>query len=211
MSDRHNSLPFGRGETWYGGDDIDLNDLGGANVEGQEKEVENVQWDSPEGVKADRDARFVRVRCVRNFSGVTLYGKRLVTLDPSNGRRITGYADTTSERCVALDEFLGTSGVRHGDLCWVVVEGPAIVALPLSGLGVIAVGDPLSAVTTSGASTVAGTTATAGRIGAAALGAPTDAASTKLFLQSLGFIAFAMSAATTNNTGNDMLVDLRAF
>lgn len=209
MSDRANSQPFGRGETWYGGGVIDANDLGGAQHLGQEYEFEDIGFDS-QGVKTARSGRKVKVRCVRNLSGVTLYGKRCVKLS-TDGKTILGYTSTGGERGCPLDEFIGPNGVPTNDLCYVVIDGPAIVTTALSSLSSIVAGDPLQAVTTAAASTVAATTSEAGRVALASVGAPTNSTSVDLFLRSLGFQMFAMSAATTNNTGADLLVDVKVF
>lgn len=200
-----------RGSTWYNGRTIDTNNLEGVELEGQVKVFEDINWGDT-GVKSARSARKVVCMLVRNLSGITLYGKRLVTLNPTT-QRITGNADTLAEECFALDEFLPATGVPNGDLCWVVISGPAIVKTPMTGAEFIttsiAAGDILVALTTSGASTAAGTTATAGRLAGVSLTALTTVAQGLAVVQhAVNNIGKAMSAATSGQTNSDLLVDV---
>ena len=205
---RNNASAPDRGQTLYAGNVIDTNNLKGLNLEGQTKEFEDIDWTNPESAKPSRSARKVRCMLVRNFSGVTLYGKRLVTLNPQTNR-ITGYAVTLAQEAFPLDEFLGTNGVPHGDLCWVVVSGPAIVRTLMTGQTAnIAQGDLIVAATVNAASTAAGTTGTPGRPDSINLSALTTAAQGYSVVQHARNAWTALSAATTGQTNTDLLVDV---
>lgn len=210
MSRENVSTPE-RGSTWYNGRTIDTNNYEGTELEGQIKVFEDINW-GDYGVKSSRSARKVVCMLVRNTSGQTLYGKRLVTLDPTT-RRITGYADTLAEEAFPLDEFLPSTGLLTGDMGWVVVSGPAIVLTPMTGAEFIttsiAAGDPLVAMTTSGASTAAGTTGSAGRLAGVSLAALTTAAQGLAVINhAINCLGKAMSAATSGQTNAALLVDV---
>lgn len=205
---RNENPPFGRGETFYNGGTIDTNNLGGLNLEGMIWTFEDEDLTPGSvGAKNIRTGRPVRCMCVRNVSAGALLPKRLVTLQTggTDGRfytgRVDGYARLTAARAYPVDEYLPAAGVPVNDLFWVVIEGPAKVLTDLaSGAGsVFNVGDVVVALTaaTSGATT-------AGRV------APQDltGATANLGNQVMNYVGHALSAATTSNTGADLLVEV---
>lgn len=201
-----------RGETWYEGETPDTNNLKAVELEGQIKVFEDVNWGSSENVKPWRSGRKVVCRLTRNMSGITILGKRLVTVDPTTGR-INGYADSLAENCYPVDEFLPAAGCVHGDLCWIVISGPAMCLTPMTGAefqsAAIAAGDILFGLTTSSASTQAGTTHAAGRVaGFSVVAATTTAQFTTLLNQATNWVGHAMSARTSGETNAAILVDV---
>lgn len=210
---RGNDQLFERGMTWYGPSDaIDTNNLQGANVLGLEKQFEDLDYGAAGAVKPARTAHKVSVRAVRNNSGATLYGKEYVQLD-ALGQTITGRVVNDSQHGYPIDEFLPPGGVRHGDVCYVVVEGPAMMRTPSAGAGFngdIAAGDRLHSVTTTAGSTQAGTTSAGGRVA----NFSTVAATTTVQFDAreafnANFVGVACSARTTGETNSDVLVKVR--
>jgi hypothetical protein len=204
-----------RGSTWYNGGTIDTNNLAGLEAEGSTKIFEDVRWDVA-GIKPARNqARSVTCRLVRNMTGVTLYAKTLVVLDPANPNRVTGRARVLFEESYPVDEFLPAAGVPNGDLFWIVLSGPAMVLTPMTGAEFnatsIALNDFIGAATTNGGSTAAGSTVPAGR--AAAL-VPVNVALTtntqyaQLIRDVTTYVGRAMSAMTSGQTNSNMLVDV---
>jgi hypothetical protein len=103
-----------------------------------------------------RSGRTIKAICLRNSSGVTLYGKRLVRLKLAGGvasyQEVDRYSIATNEvPCVIVDEFL-TKGVADGDIFWGIIEGPVTCILQHEDLadGIIAVGDAVIAGTGGG-------------------------------------------------------------
>lgn len=211
MSRNNASFP-GRGETYYQGGAIDTNNLQGGHLEGQIKEFEDIQWDSSESAKPTRtgSAAGAKVKCmlVRNMSGITLYKKRLVTLNALT-KRAEGYSITTAQRAFPVDEFLPDTGVPHGDLFWVVIAGRAIIATLMSGQTAdIVAGDLIVAATVNAASTAAGTTGTPGRPDSISLTALTTAAQGLSVLNHARNAFQALSGSTTGRTNSDLLVEV---
>lgn len=192
---RDETPPFSRGETFYNGGTIDSADLGGINLEGKEwvfkDDIRNTGFD-------------VRVRVVRNMAAAALLPKRLVTFknDAYYGRRVDGYATLTSVNAYPVDELLPAAGVPIYDLFYIVVGGPALVKTDIasSANNLINIGDTLVSLTaaTSGATT-------SGRV------APQDltGATAPLGKQVQNRLGVAMSAQTTGNTDNDVLLFIR--
>lgn len=210
-----NSPPFDRGQTYYGPDQtIDTANLGGVQFEGAERWFEDIDYSQTTtvGAKPARTDHFVKCRLVRNNSGITLLGKRLVQLDATR-TKATGYAITEADYVHPTDEYLTSAGVRHGDLFWVVVEGPAVVLTPFAGsdfAGDIAAGTRLHSLTSSAASTTAASTSTAGRVTQFTVVAATTVAQfTSLLNVATNFVGNAMSARTTGQTNTDILVMFR--
>lgn len=210
---RDNITTPGRGETWFMGDTVDTSqDL--SNFLGFTKVFEDYKWDD-RGIKSNRlGGRQVVCRLVKNASGITLYGKRLAQLDPANPNQVLGYANTTGGECYPIDEFLPATGVPSGDLFWIVIKGPAVVLTPMTGAGFattsIAAGDALGSLTTAGASTQTGTTATAGRVAGFAVAAATTAGQfTDLLNFAINWVGKAISARTSGETNADLLIDVR--
>lgn len=206
---RSNVATPGRGETLYNGVTPDVNNLLYAEREGEEKVFEDVNWGAS-GVKTARSARHVRCRLVRNLSGITLLGKRLVQINAQT-HRITGYSKLSGQPCYPLDEFLPASGVPNGDLCWIVISGPAVVLTPFAGADFggadFAVGDILQSGTVAAASTATASNTTPGRPAVFAVAAATTAGQFTALINYLQNGKFeALSARTTGETHADLLV-----
>lgn len=205
---RNEAPPFPRGQTFYNGATINTSDLGGQNLEGKEWEFEDIDL-SQTGAKPARTNRTVRCRCVRNVSGINLLPKRVVSYQTggTDGRyavgRVDGYTTTVAQRAAGVvDEWLPAAGVVNNDLFWIVVEGPTKVLTDLAGgaNNVHTIGELVTALT---AATSQATTA--GRV------QPQDLTGATQLLgnQVLNVIGRALSAATTANTGADLLVDMQ--
>jgi hypothetical protein len=138
-------------------------------------------------------------RLVKNSAAIALLPKRLVTFKAGTNRtEVDGYADTTAEDCVPVDEFLPAAGVAVDEYFYVVTHGPATVLTDLAGgaNNLLPEGTILVALTgaTSGATT-------SGRV------APQDltGATAVLGAQLNGAFGRGMSAKTTANTNADLL------
>lgn len=196
---RDENPPFGRGETFYNGETIDSNNLGGQNLEGMEWVFEDIHPET--GVT--RTGRSVRCRVVRNVAAAALLPKRLARFKLTAGvysHRVDGYSTTTAAEGYPIDEYLPAAGVPVNDLFWLVIEGPAVVLTSLSDLSAdVVAGDWLVAITgaTSGATT-------SGRVALQVLTGATAA----LALQVQNRVGRALSAATTQNTNSDLLLDV---
>jgi len=200
------SPPFQRGETYFGiGGTVDT--TSGLQHEGKEFTFEDVNFSNTSVVvKPHRTNQPVTVRSVRNNSGFAVLPKRIVKLQGGDHGKIQGYAATTADGPVAVvDEHLPAAGFPANDLCYVVVQGPSLVLLSLvSGAGecVVAVNSRLVSATgaTSGATT-------AGRVEVQVL----TGATAPLAAQIQNAIGVALSAATTGNTGADLLISVRRW
>lgn len=183
------SLPFPRGQTFFNGGTTNTTD--GLNLEGMEVIVRDTIYGS---------GRPVRLKCVRNVSGVTLYPKTLVRyqLTADNfGKRVDGYTKTTGQDWAGVVDELVTS-VPANDLFWIVVEGPAIVRRSLANYSSdIAVGDRVVAQTINGTT---GSTTT-GRIDAQPA---SSTALTSDLVQNV--VGRALSTIVTNATTVDPLI-----
>ena len=187
------NLPFSRGKTYFGATPADSND-GGA-ILGQEFEVNDTVYGT---------GRKIRVRAVRNATGVTIYGKALALLN-ALGTTIIGIARTDAARPVApIDELLPSTGCLSNDICWVVVKGPALCKsqIAVADANVVAAGDLVNCATIN-VSTLAVTTG--GRIKTRVLSSAVTAAQT----ESEGVIGRAISSiATSGVTDTGILVDI---
>lgn len=209
---RDENPPFPPGQTYsgsYGGSGVTFSsdDIAATqNLEGKEYVFEDIDYSATSGAKPLRSGRKVRRRVVRNSSAGVLLPKRLVTFEADTsaddyGKRVDGYADGVAERAYPVDEFLPTAGVLVDDLFYIVVEGPAMckTGLAADATNVISVGDNLASLTaaTSGATT-------AGRIG------PCDFTGATAVLANaiVNRVGRALTARTTGNTANDVLVDV---
>lgn len=214
---RNNDLPFERGSTFYAGGTIDSNNLGGVQHEGMEKLVEDIDLgNTTPGAKPSRSGRIIRIRCVRNMSAAPLLPKQVVQLDKTNPGRVVGTVGTTGDAGKPVDEFLPAAGCPQYDLCWIVVNGPAMVKTPMTGAlfggADIAAGDVLTAASSNAGSTATGTTAAIGRVAIIAPNAATDATQTKAAVNlAARLIGCAISAKTTGNTNADILIDVGEF
>ena len=190
---RDETPPFPRGRTFYNGETIDTNDLGGVNLEGKEYKHEDT---------VNGTGLYVTLRVVRNVSGITLHPKRLVRYKTGFfGRRVDGYTTTTNEQGYPIDDAY-VNGIANNDLFYVIVEGPCKIknGTTQATTSVVTEKDPLSGLT-SAASTGASTT-DAGRIRTV----DTSGATTPLATGILSVVGRAMSAAATSGvTDTDIL------
>jgi hypothetical protein len=141
---------------------------------------------------------------VRNVSGISLERRRIVKWQSGfRNRRVDGYCAIDFEEVAGVvDEAAPSSGIPNHDLFWLELRGPCLVKPPLaaSALNVVAVGQPLVALT---AATSQATTAGRFQPYAATTG------TTQGMSAMLNYIGIAMSAATTANTTTDLLIDLK--
>jgi hypothetical protein len=138
---RNENPPFERGTTFYGGATIDQNDLGGANLEGQEFEFEDLVTATVGSTKVARSGHKVRCRVVRNAGASAILPKT-----------ITGFSTSTSAGTYGTKATgtvtAGGVGYPVGDLFYVVVQGPALISPASGGWTVtVAANDVLSALT----------------------------------------------------------------
>lgn len=191
---RDNDLPFAVGSTYGATSASD-----GAQFEGREYTVDDVN----PATGARRSNKRRRLRVVRNTSGGALLPKRLVTFKATAGSasvgQVDGMACVTAARAYPIDEYLPAAGCANNDLCYIVVEGPAVCYTAAGSLSAISVGSEVVAATaaTSGA-------ATAGRVNLISL----TGATSLLADQIRNRIGYAMSAVTANNTDSDLAVDV---
>ncbi len=205
--------PVSRGKTWYGtSGTIDTSDYGtSVGLEGAETVFKDTD---PADVTKARSSRDVRAIFVRNVSGITLLPSMAVVWSVT-GKRVNGYADVTAAAVAGIvDDHYGTStGVRNGDMFWLVTKGPCLVYTTTGTSGfdgnTWAVGDLIYSVTgaSSTANTIGGTTADEGgkpiNVIAASL-----ASSTQLGYVLMNRWGRAISAATSGETHTRKLVDL---
>lgn len=141
---RDEAPPFERGATWYGGNTIDTANLGGVEYEGREYvfgDDTSSSLGSPENT-----GRAVRVRCVRNASGVTLKGGRLARYAATAPyeTQVDGYTYALGDRPAGvIDDYLPPAGVPANDLFYVVVAGPTRVTQLSASASVLAIGSRL--------------------------------------------------------------------
>lgn len=142
---RDEAPPFERGATWYGGGTINSSDLDAPNLEGKEFVFEPVQPGAA-STQADPSGRAVRVKVVRNRSGVNLKPARLVKFkasDPIEGS-VDGYCYAVGDRPAGVvDEYLPAAGVPDLDLFYVVIDGPTKVTQTHTSNSNLSIGDRL--------------------------------------------------------------------
>jgi hypothetical protein len=201
---RNESPPFERGN-YESNEDLSL-------LAGCEWEFEDLNYAQTSGAKATRSGKKVRVRLVKNGSGRAILPKQLCQFDTTAGPDhygavVTGLTTLDYQRGYPADEFLPAAGVPDGSYFFIVVSGPAICKLPLSGAGFngdVAVGQVMVALTaaTSGATT-------AGRVACQNVtGSSATTDYSWLLSQAENYVGRALSAATTGNTNSDLLVDV---
>lgn len=197
--DNVSGLP-NRGFTYHGGTPDDIGKSIG--IEGHPMKFRD-EIRTSGGLMIKRSNRFTHAILVRNTSGAALLPGRSVVWEAGyRGRRVNGYSATTAvEVAGVVDDRLPAAGVADDDLFWLLRKGPALIKSPLAaGAGsVFAEGNVLVALTavTSGATT-------AGRP------AVLDTAlTTNTGLALVNNFARVMSAMTTAQTNQDMLVDLQ--
>lgn len=183
-----------------------------AQMEGRQKNFPNLQPVTNSAAVSPRDGQEKVCMLVRNASTVALKRRRLVKWQSGyRGRRVDGYCNSDAEECAGVvDEALGANQtVPVNDLFWLEVKGPCLVNLPWgSGAPNVVTAGGLLYALTAAAST--GDTGGHAQMFAATTG------TTQALSQILNFIGYAMSAATTANTGggttnNEVLVDLKVL
>lgn len=190
----YGSRPFERGQTLFGGSPANATD--GAQILGQEYVV----FDDQHGTK-----REVLLRAVRNSANIAVLPKRMARLS-ADGTEIVGYTRLPSEKGFPIDELLPAAGCADNDICFVVVEGPALCLTSLSNYSAdLAARDLLTSQT---AATSQATTA--GRVLLRAVVAATaDAtAGQRNVTTNDGVVGSCLSAILTDSTNADVLVDV---
>ena len=212
MSSKQDDLPWPVGSTAYGttpqGVAALAADVAASNPLRGSDSIGNVYVKQDEGT-ADDGFQPLRSECqrklmaVRNVSGFAVVPKRLVKLEVSGVlamKNISGYARLTDDQYVyPVDEKLPAAGCPDDDSCYIVIEGPALCYMPLSQVGDITDGQPMTALTAAATNDT-----TSGRI-AGLDTANTDAALAK----AINFIGWAMSAVSSSSTGGEILVNIR--
>lgn len=150
------------------------------------------------GAKKRVVGRSVKAVLLRNTSGATLLGKRLVKLDATAGyallQNATGYATDLNEiNVAAIDQYLGTTGVADDDIFWGIISGPTVVRLQ----GAANAGGTLAV----GAKLVSGTGSTSGNSTSGGIAANTTPRVDTI-------VATALSAMNSASTGQDCLVNM---
>jgi hypothetical protein len=211
--------PFGLGKTFYGGtQSIDVSssyaNVGGIGLEGLEGTFDDVLVNVGAPNSAPRSGDVVKARLVRNTSGVTLIGSRLVTYATGHRlKRVDGYARTlATEVAGVVDPLLGSTGVRDGDLFWLIEEGVVDLVTDKSNQATdFAARDPLIAATDAAVNaTTTNVTNTAGKVSKypASFTATQTTDGTALSYNRNCF-GIAMSAALTNSTNTALRVHVK--
>ncbi len=202
-------LPFAMGTTWSANGSPASTD--GQELEGKEFLVEDLDYTSQPFKPRAYDGsagqgQYKRVRIVRNASGTTLQGGRLVTYKfGSQNRAVDGYCCTTAQDVAgAVDEFLPYS-VPSNDLFYIVTNGKAgiycsLAASEAQGLSTAATTQIVVVALTAATSQAT----TAGRIAAQDL----TGATALLGAQVQNRIGIALSARTTNQTNTLALCEI---
>lgn len=172
------------------------------------------------GNKSRYSGKTIKAICLRNTSGIRLYGKRIGVINQAaaagyDGMHVCdGYAAGgvgNRSQIVVIDEYLASTGVADDDLFWGIIAGPVKVLVPAVGAdfnGDIAVGNLLvnSTGTTSQSLTQSGrvsnvtlTAATAGNTLNGYNG----------FQMAANAVGWALSARTTQEStaGTDVLIN----
>lgn len=193
MAIKGSSLPFKRGETYFGSGTPSTTDEDGLAIEGNEYEVWDATYDVP-----------VILKVVRNSAAAALESKRLIIAKAGKKFKETdGYHAVDPTLSIGYVDFeYGTKTVAVNDLFFAIVGGYAIGLTDLAGAdeNVIAEGAYLVGLT---AATTGATTA--GRVHAALFTGST----TTLANQITRCVGRAASAKTTAQTNGDVLISLR--
>lgn len=196
-----NSIPFGRGETFYKGATIDTANYAGVGVEGVQHLFENTDPSSTPPTK--RDATPALAEAVRNVSGVALLPKRMVVYQAGfEHRRVDGYSRLEAKPAAGVvDDHLPAAGVPNGDIFWLLKRGKFLIKSnhAADATNLWSVGDRLVAATAANSTA----TTASGCVGVAVL----SGATTPLSDNILNNIGKALTARTTANTNTDTLVD----
>lgn len=153
--------------------------------------------------------RDVRLRCVRNNTGIALSAKQLVVFTNANKMAVDGLtrlgpaAAAGPDHGVPVDDAYGSVTIAAGDLFYVIEAGPCMLVVSKTAgyESSIATGDILTAATAA-ASTH---TTTAGRVAAGTL-AITGNTAQGMLKSIFNHLGRAISARTTAETGADILV-----
>lgn len=208
---QNETAPFQRGRTLYNGATIDTNNLLGLEWEGKEWLFTDMRWGSSPPLK--RSNHSVRCRVIRWMnSAVNALPKRVCSFASTaglNASRSAGFTTTTAQDALGvIDEFLPAAGCPVNDLCWVVVDGPSETLTPLEAdaNNVINVNTRVVALTavTSGATT-------AGRVRPQTIAAATTGDGSAIADMVQNVLGRAMTARTTANTGNAVLIYVGKF
>lgn len=110
-------------------------------LEGAERIFVHTKYDNVSHMLSNRK---VFGRLMRNASGGTLHrGRMVVSASGYEEKRISGYCGSVAGRIAGvIDSHLNaTSGVRDGDLCWVMYGGPEYCVF--AGGVSVSIGDPV--------------------------------------------------------------------
>jgi len=193
------------GQTYYKGQTAPTTYAESANVEGTLAVFKDNENPGAVGAGTVRSNHDVVKRLVRNVSGVTLATKRLVSWKAGYiGKRVDGYTDLDYDLLAAgvVDERL-TAGLPNNDLGWITVQGPTLVKNGLEAANSSAIAENDRIVALTGADSTA---TTSGRVQSIALVATTTDANNVNPLRVMGIIGRALSAKTSAQTDNDILV-----
>lgn len=96
---------------------------------GREWDFQDINLLSTSRPKPQRSGNDVTCRLMKNTSGVVLYPKRIVTIDPDNPGYATGLAavGNADDLCAIVDEYIPSTGVPINSLFWAVVEGRGLM------------------------------------------------------------------------------------
>jgi hypothetical protein len=211
MSAVENQTPA-RGKTHYNGRTIDTSNYGTSVIlEGLRASFPNTIPTLSGGVRVRRNNGRTEAILVRNVSGAALLpGRSVVWQAGFEGRRVDRYSRVTAERIAGIvDDHLPSAGVANGDLFWLLVKGQCLIKTQaVGGAGNFAVGDRLYAVTAVATAATQGTTGgkpspwTSFLFTAAQT---TDGTAGSIISNNF---AICLTAKTTNQTEQDMLVEL---
>lgn len=203
-----------RGKGWHNtGTTVASADYGGVEYEGTVRTFKDLAPRSGFNPRTPRSGGDVVCRLVRNVSSVKLLPKRAVVWATGyRNKRIAGYAidNTTPDEVAGItDEHWPSSGIPDGELFWLTVKGPTLWETNSTAdeNNKFSEGDWLIGGTASG-STANATTAGAGDHGCMSP-ANLNQATTPQGKTLLRRVAVALSANTTNQTGRDVLVDVK--
>lgn len=220
MSTVEDILPFPRGSTALANLGQTLTSTDADHLVGQEFEV--LDWDYSTSPRTLRSNRKVRLRVVRNASGVALPPKRLAVLARDAAKNVSGATATAgvagtqqvigiarvnTVKGYPIDEWLPEAGVPSNDLFYIVLKGPAVVLGSVANYSTaIAAGDVLYSALTAATSAVTNGITTGGRINEIMDVASTDVTAGQV----VNRLGRALSANATNTTNSGILIDVDA-
>lgn len=220
MSTTEDNLPFPRGSTALANCGT-LTSTMAAQLEGREYEVLDRDMSTSPGTI--RSHRKVRLRVVRNMSGVALLPKQLVVLARDAAANISGASATAgisgttqvvgvqrlpNIKSYPVDEWLPAAGVPDKDLFYIVISGPAIVTTRNTDYSSdIAVGDIIPGAATASTSAATNGLSTGGKADAPLSMNNTDLTASHM----LNVLGRALSVRLTTATNSALLVDVGGF